>query len=351
MAQDVLDRFSPATRRGSGAASRRPRRPRPAPGRRSARGSTPSSSHPPARARPCRRSSGRSTGWPASRVPADKLKRCRVLYVSPMKALAVDVERNLRSPLVGIGHAADPARSAAPGHHRGGPVRRHPGQASAAPSPAPPPTSSSRRPSRCSSCSPQQRPRGAHRRRDGHPRRGARRRRHQARRPPRALASSGSTPCSTGRPSGSGCRPPSRPVEEVARFLAGGRPVEIVQPPSTKEWDLQVVVPVAGHVRARRAHRRPVRSGRRRACSVPRSGRTSRSGSSTSSPSTARPWSSPTPAGSPSGSPPGSTRSGRTASTARAAEASDDPDDGPGRPADGRARAPGIPGRCGPRPR
>lgn len=32
--------------------------------------------------------------------------RCRVLYVSPMKALAVDVERNLRSPLVGIRHAA-----------------------------------------------------------------------------------------------------------------------------------------------------------------------------------------------------------------------------------------------------
>ncbi|MER5438638.1 ATP-dependent helicase [Streptomyces sp. NPDC002790] len=34
--------------------------------------------------------------------PADPKKRCRVLYVSPMKALAVDVERNLRSPLTGI---------------------------------------------------------------------------------------------------------------------------------------------------------------------------------------------------------------------------------------------------------
>ncbi|MCC5697080.1 DEAD/DEAH box helicase, partial [Klebsiella pneumoniae] len=31
--------------------------------------------------------------------PADPQKRCRVLYVSPLKALAVDVERNLRSPL------------------------------------------------------------------------------------------------------------------------------------------------------------------------------------------------------------------------------------------------------------
>jgi ATP-dependent Lhr-like helicase len=38
--------------------------------------------------------------------PADRRHRCRVLYVSPMKALAVDVERNLRAPLTGIRHAA-----------------------------------------------------------------------------------------------------------------------------------------------------------------------------------------------------------------------------------------------------
>src|SRR5450759_4901940 len=38
--------------------------------------------------------------------PAEPIRRCRVLYISPMKALAVDVDRNLRSPLVGIGHAA-----------------------------------------------------------------------------------------------------------------------------------------------------------------------------------------------------------------------------------------------------
>ena len=34
--------------------------------------------------------------------PDDPRDRCRVLYVSPLKALAMDVERNLRSPLVGI---------------------------------------------------------------------------------------------------------------------------------------------------------------------------------------------------------------------------------------------------------
>ncbi|WP_200301599.1 Lhr family ATP-dependent helicase [Streptomyces adelaidensis] len=38
----------------------------------------------------------------SSPPPADPKKRCRVLYVSPFKALAVDVERNLRSPLTGI---------------------------------------------------------------------------------------------------------------------------------------------------------------------------------------------------------------------------------------------------------
>ncbi|MFN2387265.1 MAG: DEAD/DEAH box helicase [Thermoanaerobaculia bacterium] len=34
-------------------------------------------------------------------------ERCRVLYVSPLKALAVDVERNLRAPIAGIAAAAE----------------------------------------------------------------------------------------------------------------------------------------------------------------------------------------------------------------------------------------------------
>ncbi len=45
-------------------------------------------------------------------APEDPLRRCRVLYVSPLKALAVDVERNLRGPLTGIRHEA--ARIGAP---------------------------------------------------------------------------------------------------------------------------------------------------------------------------------------------------------------------------------------------
>jgi ATP-dependent Lhr-like helicase len=39
-------------------------------------------------------------------APADRKRRTRVLYVSPLKALAVDIERNLRSPLTGIRQAA-----------------------------------------------------------------------------------------------------------------------------------------------------------------------------------------------------------------------------------------------------
>ncbi|GAA1742099.1 ATP-dependent helicase [Isoptericola hypogeus] len=38
--------------------------------------------------------------------PPERSRRCRVLYVSPLKALAADVQRNLRSPLAGIRQAA-----------------------------------------------------------------------------------------------------------------------------------------------------------------------------------------------------------------------------------------------------
>ncbi len=38
--------------------------------------------------------------------PAEAAARCRVLYISPLKALAVDVDRNLRTPLAGITAAA-----------------------------------------------------------------------------------------------------------------------------------------------------------------------------------------------------------------------------------------------------
>jgi ATP-dependent helicase Lhr and Lhr-like helicase len=46
-------------------------------------------------------------------LPPDA-ERCRVLYVSPLKALAHDVDRNLRSPLVGLRHQIEAAGGVAP---------------------------------------------------------------------------------------------------------------------------------------------------------------------------------------------------------------------------------------------
>ncbi|MFC0680661.1 ATP-dependent helicase [Lysobacter korlensis] len=42
----------------------------------------------------------------AGSPPAERMHRTRVLYISPLKALGVDVERNLRSPLVGVTQTA-----------------------------------------------------------------------------------------------------------------------------------------------------------------------------------------------------------------------------------------------------
>src|SRR5690349_24380258 len=41
--------------------------------------------------------------------PPEGQARTRLLYISPLRALAVDVEKNLRAPLVGIAHAAERA--------------------------------------------------------------------------------------------------------------------------------------------------------------------------------------------------------------------------------------------------
>ncbi|WP_433564761.1 ATP-dependent helicase [Nocardia sp. CA-151230] len=50
----------------------------------------------------------------ATREPAEGPRKTSVLYISPLKALAVDVERNLRAPLVGITQTAGRLGVAAP---------------------------------------------------------------------------------------------------------------------------------------------------------------------------------------------------------------------------------------------
>ena len=86
-------------------------------------------------------------------------------------------------------------------------------------------------------------PRRAGRGRDGDPGRGARRRGDEARRASRLVA--GAPRRAAAAPARRiGLSATVRPVDEVARYLSPQRRVEIVQPPSGKEFDLSVVVPV-----------------------------------------------------------------------------------------------------------
>ncbi len=174
--------------------------------------------------------------------PAEPMRRCRVLYISPMKALAVDVERNLRSPLVGIGHAATRLGLAKPEVS----VAVRSGDTSAADRRV-----FARRPADVLITTPESLflilTSKARESLTGvetviideiHAVAGTKRGAHLALSLERLDAL-------LDKPAQRvGLSATVRPVEAVSRFLAGGRPVTVVQPPSTKEWDLQVVVPI-----------------------------------------------------------------------------------------------------------
>lgn len=174
--------------------------------------------------------------------PEDARRRCRVLYVSPLKALAVDVERNLRSPLVGVGHAA--ARLGLPRPEISVAVR-------SGDTPADERRRFGRTPSDILITTPESlfllltsSAREALRGVETvivdeiHAVAGTKRGAHLA-------VSLDRLDALLGAPAQRiGLSATVRPVEEVARFLVGGRPVTIVDPPSDKEWDLRVVVPV-----------------------------------------------------------------------------------------------------------
>ncbi|MGC4153359.1 MAG: DEAD/DEAH box helicase, partial [Propionicimonas sp.] len=172
----------------------------------------------------------------------DPAHRCRVLYISPLKALAVDVERNLRAPLVGIGHAA--ARLGLPRPEIRVGVR-------SGDTPADERRNFTRNPPDILITTPESlfllltsAAREALRGIETvildevHAVAGTKRGAHLALSLERLDAL-------LPRPAQRiGLSATVRPIDEVGRFLTGGRPVDIVAPPSEKRWQLDVVVPV-----------------------------------------------------------------------------------------------------------
>ncbi|MBD0744712.1 ATP-dependent helicase [Streptomyces sp. CBMA152] len=174
--------------------------------------------------------------------PAEAKKRCRVLYVSPLKALAVDVERNLRSPLTGIRQESVRLGLPEPEVRVGIRSGDTPPAERRALSTRPPDilittpeslflmlTSSAREAlSGIETVILDEVHAVAGTKRGAHLALSLERLDELLTRPARRIGLSATV----------------RPVDEVARFLSPQRKVEIVQPPSTKEFDLSVVVPV-----------------------------------------------------------------------------------------------------------
>ncbi|WP_323794016.1 DEAD/DEAH box helicase, partial [Nocardioides sp.] len=174
----------------------------------------------------------------SSEPPKDKIRRTRVLYISPLKALGVDVERNLRAPLTGIKHTADRLGTVLPDVRVG--VRS--GDTSPADrrklSTSPPDILITTPESLFLMLTSQAREslRGVETVivDEVHAVAGSKRGAHLAlslerldallERPVQRIGLSATV----------------RPLEEVASFLGGAAPVEIVAPPAEKRWDLKV---------------------------------------------------------------------------------------------------------------
>ncbi len=175
-------------------------------------------------------------------VPDDPQRRCRILYVSPLKALAVDVERNLRAPLTGIRQAAQRLGLPEPDVTVGIRTGDTPADERRRFLKKPPDVLITTPESLFLLLTGQSREslRGVETViiDEVHAVAGTKRGAHLAlslerldallERPARRIGLSATV----------------RPVDEVARFLGGTRDVVVVQPPSAKTVELQVVVPV-----------------------------------------------------------------------------------------------------------
>ncbi len=174
--------------------------------------------------------------------PEDKRQRCRVLYISPLKALGVDVERNLRAPLTGIRHTAERIGTTVPEVRVGVRSGDTPAADRRKLTSSPPDILITTPESLFLMLTSQAREslRGVETVivDEVHAVAGGKRGAHLAvslerldallERPAQRIGLSATV----------------RPLEEVARFLGGTAPVDIVAPPSEKQWDLRVVVPV-----------------------------------------------------------------------------------------------------------
>jgi len=188
-------------------------------------------------------------------TPDDKTRRTRVLYISPLKALAVDVERNLRAPLAGIRQTADrlgfEARSARTSTSATGALPDLRVGIRSGDTPANERRTLTTRPPDILITTPESlflmltsRARESLQGVETvivdevHAVAGTKRGAHLAITLERLDAL-------LARPAQRiGLSATVRPTEEVARFLGGHAPVEIVAPPAHKSWDLRVVVPV-----------------------------------------------------------------------------------------------------------
>ena len=182
---------------------------------------------------------------PARRRADAEDERTRLVYVSPLKALSYDVEKNLRAPLRGIGarpHASAIRTGDTPQKERRDMVRHPPDILITTPE------------SLYLMLTSQAREIFA-RHRVGDRRRDPRRRADEARRAPRAHARAARRAGRARRRSGSGCpRRRTRSRRSAASSSARSARCTIVDTGVRKPLDLKIHVPVESHGRARAGH-------------------------------------------------------------------------------------------------
>ncbi|MFL6186860.1 MAG: DEAD/DEAH box helicase, partial [Actinomycetes bacterium] len=178
----------------------------------------------------------------ATAPPVPERERLRVLYVSPLKALAADIERNLRTPLAGLRAAAARLDLHLPDITTGMRTGDTPADARRRFPTHPPDILITTPESLFLLLTSRAREALAHvdtvivdevhsvvaTKRGAHLALSLERLDELLERPARRIGLSATV----------------RPLDEVARFLGGPRPVTVVAPPSEKAFDLSVVVPV-----------------------------------------------------------------------------------------------------------